>query len=115
MLDSRTADVLKQAVGAAQAGEVERARQLAEGALATGGDGVALGEPDRGIGIGDMPHTRATARNHRQIQNLRPPPPFVRLRHLAWLVALISLGDDHSSTSAMTKKKRERKSDVLQD
>ncbi|MGL3822105.1 tetratricopeptide repeat-containing sulfotransferase family protein [Sphingopyxis sp. R3-92] len=42
MLDSRTADVLKQAVGAAQAGEVERARQIAEGALANGGDGVAL-------------------------------------------------------------------------
>ncbi|NIJ39627.1 tetratricopeptide (TPR) repeat protein [Sphingopyxis panaciterrae] len=42
MLDSRTADVLKQAVGAAQAGEIERARAIAEGALATGGDGVAL-------------------------------------------------------------------------
>lgn len=42
MLDSRTADVLKQAVGAAQAGETERARQIAEGALADGGDRVAL-------------------------------------------------------------------------
>ena len=42
MLDSRTTDVLRQAVGAAQSGDVTRARQLAEGALETGGDRAAL-------------------------------------------------------------------------
>ncbi|WP_374525937.1 sulfotransferase [Sphingopyxis sp.] len=42
MLDSQTTDVLRQAVGAAQSGDVARARQLAEGALDAGGDTVAL-------------------------------------------------------------------------
>ena len=42
MLDPRTADTLRQAVGAAQAGDVSRARRLAEDALAQGGDVVAL-------------------------------------------------------------------------
>jgi tetratricopeptide (TPR) repeat protein len=42
MLDSKTTDVLRQAVGAAQSGDVARARQLAEGALDAGGDTVAL-------------------------------------------------------------------------
>lgn len=42
MLDPLTADVLRQAVGAAQSGDVARARKLAEGALATGGDRTAL-------------------------------------------------------------------------
>lgn len=42
MLDSKTTDVLRQAVGAAQSGDVVRARQLAEGALDAGGDTVAL-------------------------------------------------------------------------
>lgn len=42
MLDSRTTDALKQAVGAAQSGDLARARQLAEAALAQGGDAVAL-------------------------------------------------------------------------
>nr|WP_257545617.1 tetratricopeptide repeat-containing sulfotransferase family protein [Sphingopyxis sp. DBS4] len=42
MLDSKTTDVLRQAVGAAQSGDVARARQLAEGALVAGGDAVAL-------------------------------------------------------------------------
>lgn len=42
MLDSQTADVLRQAVGAAQSGDVARARQLAESALDAGGDTVAL-------------------------------------------------------------------------
>ena len=42
MLDSQTADVLRQAVGAAQSGDVARARQLAEGALENGGDTAAL-------------------------------------------------------------------------
>ncbi len=42
MLDSKTTDVLRQAVGAAQSGDVARARRLAEGALDAGGDTVAL-------------------------------------------------------------------------
>lgn len=42
MLDSRTADVLRQAVGAAQSGDMTRARRLAEGALEAGGDRAAL-------------------------------------------------------------------------
>lgn len=42
MLDPKTADVLRQAVGAAQSGDTARARQLAEGALETGGDRTAL-------------------------------------------------------------------------
>lgn len=42
MLDSKTTDVLRQAVGAAQSGDVATARQLAEGALDAGGDTVAL-------------------------------------------------------------------------
>lgn len=42
MLDPRTTDVLRQAVGAAQSGDTARARQLAEGALETGGDRTAL-------------------------------------------------------------------------
>ena len=42
MLDPRTTDVLRQAVGAAQSGDTARARQLAEGALETGGDKAAL-------------------------------------------------------------------------
>ena len=42
MLDSQTADVLRQAVGAAQSGDVARARLLAEGALESGGDTAAL-------------------------------------------------------------------------
>ncbi|SEH16627.1 Tetratricopeptide repeat-containing protein [Sphingopyxis sp. YR583] len=42
MLDPKTADVLRQAVGAAQSGDAARARQLAEGALEAGGDRTAL-------------------------------------------------------------------------
>jgi tetratricopeptide (TPR) repeat protein len=42
MLDSRTADALRQAVGAARSGDVARAKQLAEGALSEGGDKAAL-------------------------------------------------------------------------
>lgn len=42
MIDPRTADVLRQAVGSAQAGNLQHASQLAEGALAQGGDVVAL-------------------------------------------------------------------------
>ena len=42
MLDSRTADALRQAVGAARSGDVARAKLLAEGALSDGGDTAAL-------------------------------------------------------------------------
>ncbi|MEG3149027.1 sulfotransferase [Sphingomonas sp. ZT3P38] len=42
MLDPRTADVLRHAMGAAQAGDLQRACRLAEGGLAQGGDVVAL-------------------------------------------------------------------------
>lgn len=42
MLDSRTADALRQAVGAARSGDVARAKLLAEGALSDGGDSAAL-------------------------------------------------------------------------
>ena len=42
MLDPRTADTLRQAMAAAQQGDLPRARALAEGALAAGGDVVAL-------------------------------------------------------------------------
>ncbi|RJF93357.1 tetratricopeptide repeat-containing sulfotransferase family protein [Sphingomonas cavernae] len=42
MLDPRTADVLRQAVAAAQAGDLQRAQRLAEGALVQGGDVAAL-------------------------------------------------------------------------
>lgn len=42
MLDPITADVLREAVGAAQTGDLQRARQLAENALLRGGDVVAL-------------------------------------------------------------------------
>ena len=42
MLDSRTADALRQAVGAARSGDVARAKLLAEGALSEGGDTAAL-------------------------------------------------------------------------
>lgn len=42
MLDSKTADALRQAVGAARSGDVARAKQLAEGALSEGGDTAAL-------------------------------------------------------------------------
>lgn len=42
MLDSLTSDILKQAVHAAQSGQIEQARNLAEGALSEGGDIVAL-------------------------------------------------------------------------
>lgn len=42
MLDSRTAEALRQAVGAAQTGDIARARAVAEAALAAGGDVVAL-------------------------------------------------------------------------
>lgn len=42
MLDSRTSEALRQAMASAQAGRVAEARQLAEGALASGGDVVSL-------------------------------------------------------------------------
>ncbi len=42
MLDPKTADILRQAVGAAQSGDTVAARRLAEGALETGGDRAAL-------------------------------------------------------------------------
>lgn len=42
MIDAKTAEVLRQAVGAAQSGNTDYARQLAERALGQGGDVVAL-------------------------------------------------------------------------
>ncbi|ODU21098.1 MAG: hypothetical protein ABS87_07820 [Sphingomonas sp. SCN 67-18] len=42
MLDTRTADALKQAVAAVQVGDIARARTVAQAALAAGGDAVAL-------------------------------------------------------------------------
>lgn len=42
MLDRKTADLLRQAVGAAQSGDTAGARRIAEGALQTGGDRAAL-------------------------------------------------------------------------
>jgi tetratricopeptide (TPR) repeat protein len=42
MLDSTTVDLLRQAVSAAQSGQTDRARAIAEGGLAKGGDPAAL-------------------------------------------------------------------------
>lgn len=85
MLDSQTADVLRQAVGAAQSGDVARARQLAEGALESGGDTAAF---NAFLGMlqaraGDL---RAAADHLRAAHGARPTDTTIACNLIAVLI-----------------------------
>jgi len=84
-LDTKTADALRQAIAAAQQGNLQRARALAEGALAAGGDLVAL---NAFLGMisargGDLP---AAVRHLRLAHQARPADTTIACNLIAALI-----------------------------
>ena len=91
-IDPRTADALRQAMAAAQQGDLQRARTLAEGALAAGGDIVAL---NAFLGMvrargGDLP---ASVRHFRLAHQDRPTDTTIACNLISALIDTGALAD----------------------
>jgi tetratricopeptide (TPR) repeat protein len=99
MLDPKTAEVLRQAVGAAQAGDLRRAHQLAEGALLQGGDVVALNAFLGMLRARSGDHAGAV-RHLRQAHGGRPGDTTIACNLIA---ALIESGDHADALDVATR------------
>lgn len=85
MLDPQTADVLRQAVGAAQSGDLARARTLAEGALESGGDTAAL-NAFLGMLLARANDLETAARHLRAAHDARPADATIACNLIAVLI-----------------------------
>lgn len=101
MLQSRTADVLRQAVGAAQSGDVARAQQLAESALAAGGDKVAL-NAFLGMLLARSSDFESAARHLRSAHDERPSDTTIACNLIA---VLIDKGDLAAALDIATRER----------
>jgi tetratricopeptide (TPR) repeat protein len=93
MIDPEIADVLRQAMGAAQSGDLRRAQSLAEGALLSGGDVVPL---NAFLG---MLHARSgnptAAASHLRAANAARPADVTIACNL--IAVLIETGENHAA------------------
>jgi len=98
-LDPRTGQILQQAVRAAQAGDVLRARSLAEDALAAGGDAVAL-NAFLGMLSARMGETASAISHLRAAHRLRPSDVTIACNLIA---ILIDMGDNAAALDVATR------------
>ena len=91
MLDRQTADVLRQAMAAAQSGDLANARRLAETALAEGGDAVAL-NAFLGMVLARSGDMAGSVRHLHAAHRRRPGDTTIACN----LIAALIDGDDHT-------------------